>query len=230
MKCQALGLEVQFDRPPLRVRLARTPCRRLKYPYSRHAGLMTTQHLDFALDTWVRLRIADDRHEAYLSHVNDDAGDFQIVYATGVTTTASVNVDRTTAGNWYWTTQTINLYASNAISGTHAIEVRYTGTSTKPTVHMLALDLNSAVFGGANGYANADADENANANIHANPDAHANANQNADAGQHAYADAHNNSIGNTDNDQNADANQDANGTPTPTRTPTPTPTLTPTPA
>jgi hypothetical protein len=65
---------------------------------------MTTHHLDFALDTtWYGYGLQTTGTKLYLSYVNDDAGDFQIVYATGVTTTASINVDRTTAGNWYWT-------------------------------------------------------------------------------------------------------------------------------
>ena len=112
-------------------------------PYGRHSGTMTGQHLDFQVSPfhWAYNRVVQGAY-IRIAYVNDDATDFQVVYATGPASTSSFTVDRTAAGGWTWWSQPVDLYAGNVITGSHPIEIRYAGAGAKPTLHMVWLDLN----------------------------------------------------------------------------------------
>lgn len=111
-------------------------------PYGRHSGTMTGSHLDYQISPfhWAYNRTVLNA-TINIAYVNDDATDFQVVYANGPASTASFTVDRTTAGGWSWWSQGVTIYAGNVITSSHAIEVRYSGAGAKPTLHMVWLDL-----------------------------------------------------------------------------------------
>ena len=114
-------------------------------PYSRQAGSMTGASLQWALDSaWTGAGRTYTNAVIRVAYVNDSGNDFTITYPTGITTTATYTVDRTTAGNWYWNNQTVTLYAGNVISGTHMIEMRKVGGGEAVTMHMMWVDLTAS--------------------------------------------------------------------------------------
>ena len=189
---------------------------------------MTTQHLDFALDTtWYGYGLQTAGTKLYLSHVNDDATIFRLStqLASRLRQRLMLTARRLATGTGQ--SQTINLYASNAISSTHAIEVRYTAQEqSRYTCWRLT---STAPLGGQRQHQH-QRPRKRQPHIYANPNAHPNSYTNGDGGQHATPTPTRTST--PDNDTNAETvrqrgrqpNENAN--PTPTLSPTPTDTTT----